>query len=140
MTAKVHWSFWLVGVFTLIWSLLGTMNFFMQLNPEMLATMPENHRAIAENRPAWVTAAFGLAVFGGSLGSLLLLLRRRIALPVFVAAFIGVLLAMAHALFLMNIPLGYSAGEIVLAVILPIIVAGFLVWYGRFADRRGWLK
>jgi hypothetical protein len=38
--------------------------------------MPETHRAIIDTRPAWATGEFAVAVFGGALGCLLLLLKK----------------------------------------------------------------
>ena len=46
------------------------------MNPNIVDAMPEAYRAIVENRPAWATAAFAIAVFGGAFGCLLLLLRK----------------------------------------------------------------
>lgn len=64
------WSFWTISALSLIWHLLGSMNFFSQMNADTLAGMPESLRAIIESRPPWATGAFGLAVFGGAIGSL----------------------------------------------------------------------
>ena len=71
----VHWSFWAIGAVALIFSGLGCMNFLSQMNAETVAAMPESYRAIVEARPAWATGAFAIAVFGGALGGLLLLVR-----------------------------------------------------------------
>ena len=81
---RVHWSFWAIGAVTLIWNVMGVINFFMQMNADALASFPESHRAIIEGRPAWATGAFAIAVFGGALGCLLLLLRKSAAYLLFV--------------------------------------------------------
>jgi Na+/proline symporter len=67
--SSVHWSFWAVGIVALIWNVLGVINFFAQMNPDVLAAYRESERAIVEGRPAWATAAFAIAVFGGALGA-----------------------------------------------------------------------
>src|SRR5216683_6829481 len=92
----VHWSFWAIGVVALIWNVMGIMNFFWQMNAERLAAMPELHRAIAEGRPAWATGAFAIAVVGGALGCLLLLLRKSAAFYLFIASLIGVIVQLIH--------------------------------------------
>jgi len=69
----VHWSFRIIGAVALIWNVVGVINFFVQVNPDALAAYRESERAIIEGRPAWATGAFVIAVFGGALGSLLLL-------------------------------------------------------------------
>ena len=46
----VHWSFWLIGAVALIWNVVGVINFFMQMNPDVLAAYRESERAIVEGR------------------------------------------------------------------------------------------
>ncbi len=75
----VHWSFWTIGAVALIWNAMGVINFLSQMNVETLAAMPALHRVIIEGRPAWATGAFAIAVFGGALGCLPLLLRKSAA-------------------------------------------------------------
>ena len=93
---SVHWSFWAISALTLIWNILGAMNFIVQMNTDMVAAMGESHRAIIEGRPAWATGGFAVAVFGGALGCLLLLLRKSAAYYVFIASLLGVVVTMIH--------------------------------------------
>ena len=86
---KVHWSFWAISAVGLVFNLMGCANFISQLSPEMVASMPAPIRVIVETRPAWATGAFAIAVFGGALGGILLLLRRSSASYMFVASFFG---------------------------------------------------
>ena len=60
----VHWSFWAISAVALMWNVMGVINFFMQMNADGLAAMPESQRAIVEGRPVWATGAFAIAVFG----------------------------------------------------------------------------
>ena len=71
--------YWLVAVAMLAWNGMGVMAYIAQttMTPETLAALPEAERAVYANMPAWVTAAFAFAVFGGAAGCLLLLLRSR---------------------------------------------------------------
>ena len=94
----VHWSFWLIGAVALIWNVVGVINFFMQMNPDVLAAYRESERAIIEARPAWATGAFAIAVFGGALGSLQLLFRKSAVYCLFIASLPGVIVTMSHTL------------------------------------------
>ncbi|MGB5541116.1 MAG: hypothetical protein WBO37_13575 [Gammaproteobacteria bacterium] len=58
----VHWSFPAIGVVAPVWNVMGVMNYFVQMNPDALASFPETHRAIIEGRPAWATGGFAIAV------------------------------------------------------------------------------
>lgn len=77
---------------------MGGLNFVMQMDASAIASFPETHRAIIESRPAWAMAGFALAVFGGALGCVLLLLRKAIASYVFAASLLGVIITMGHGL------------------------------------------
>ena len=134
----VHWSFWVIGAVALVWNLMGAMNFIVQLNPDSLASFPESHRAIIEGRPAWATAAFAVAVFGGALGCLLLLLGKPVSYYVFIASLLGVIVTMIHTLGIVNSTGNVTAFEVFLMILMPLVVAAFLIWYSKFAQRNAW--
>ncbi len=133
----VHWSFWAIGAAALIWNLMGVINFLMQMNADVLAAMPESHRAIIEGRPAWATGGFAIAVFGGALGCLLLLLRKSAAYYLFVASLLGVIVTMTHTLGIANSTIEFSPFEILLMILMPLVVAAFLIWYSKQARSKG---
>ena len=133
----VHWSFWVIGGLSLIWNVMGVVNFFMQMNPDVLGAYRESERAIVEGRPVWATGGFALAVFGGAVGSLLLLLRKSVAYYLFIASLLGVSVTMTHAL---GVGIDFGPGEIVGIILMPLVVAGFLVWYSKQAENKGWIS
>lgn len=135
-TVRVHWSFWAIGSVALLWNLMGCVNFFAQMDPDVLARYRQSEQAIVASRPLWATAGFALGVFGGALGSVLLLLRRQSAFPVFVLSLLGVLVTMAHTV---SIGVAFSAGEAIGVIVAPVAFAAFLVRYAKHAERRGWV-
>jgi hypothetical protein len=134
---RVHWSFWMIGAVALIWNVMGVINFFMQMNPDVLAAYRESERAIVEGRPAWATGGFAIAVFGGALGCLLLLLRKSAAYYWFIASLLGVIVTMTHAL---GLGIEFSTGEILGIILMPLLVAAFLIWYSKRAESKGWVS
>ena len=131
---SIHWSFWVIGVVGLIFNLLGCINFLSQMNAETVASMPEIYRTIAKSRPAWGTAAFALAVFGGLLGCLLLLLRKSVALYVFVASVVGAIAAQIPFVGMADFPVEAWVGWLS-----QVAVGVFLVWYSRLAKSKEWI-
>ena len=134
----VHWSFWVIGAVALIWNVMGVINFFMQMNADVVAAMPETHRAIIEGRPAWATGGFAIAVFGGALGCLLLLLRKSAAFYLFIASLLGVIVTMTHTLGIASSTIDFSPFEILMMILMPLVVAAFLIWYSKRAESKGW--
>jgi len=133
-------GFWIISVLALLWNLVGVAMFFLQFNmsPETLAAIPAEQRALYESTPAWVNGAFAVAVFGGALGSAMLLLKKRLALPLLVLSLLG-LLAQAGYTYLMTPAFRvHGASGAIFAVVL-VLIALFLVWFARRSLARGWI-
>jgi hypothetical protein len=135
--ARVHWSFWVIGAIALIWNLAGVVNFFAQMDPDILAKYRESERAIVEGRPIWATGAFAIAVFGGALGCLLLLLRKSAAYYMFIASLLGVIVTMIHAI---RVDIDFGPGEIIGIILMPLVAVAFLIWYSKRAESKGWIS
>ena len=133
--SRIHWSFWVIGAIGLVFNLMGCMNFISQMNADLVASMPEAYRAIVESRPAWGTGAFAIAVFGGALGCLLLLLRKSAAFYVFITSLVGAVAA--------QIPLVGMAGfpvEVLIGGLSQVVIGAFLIWYTKRVERKGWIS
>ena len=129
--ATPHFSFWVIAVAGLTWNLMGCLNYITQTDPENVARMPEIYQVIIAGRPTWATAAFAIAVFGGAVGCILLLLRNRMNLPVFTLSFIGVI---GTAWFTVSI-VGWGP-----STVLSILVAAALLWYASIVRRFSWIR
>lgn len=136
---RPHWSFWVISAVALIWNALGGMNYLMQMNPDVVAAMPETHQAIIDTRPFWATGGFALGVFGGAIGALLLLLRKSIAIHVFTASLIGIVLAQIHTSRVAFSGVSFTGFEWLMMLIMPLVVAVFLIWYTKDAQGKGWV-
>lgn len=136
----IHWSFWAIGAVALVWNVMGILNYFMQMNTSALSAMPETHRAIVEDRPAWATGGFAIAVFGGTLGCLLLLLRKSSAFYLFIASLAGVIVQVIHTVGIASSNAKFNPAELLMISLMPLVVAAFLIWYTRLAERKGWIK
>jgi hypothetical protein len=132
----MHWSFWVIAALILVFNVMGVINYFVQMNATSLAAFPEHYRPIIEGRPAWATAAFALAVFGGSLGCLLLLCRKSAAFYVFIASLAGVMGSMMHVFSVT----GFGSFEVWVGVLMQLAVTVCLIWYSKRAESKGWTR
>ncbi len=131
----VHWSFWVIGVVGLIFNLTGCMNYVSQMNAENVASMPDVYRTIVESRPAWGTGAFAVAVFGGALGCLLLLLRKSVSTKVFIVALVGAVVAQMPFIGMPDFPTAAWIGWLS-----QVIVGSLLIWYSKKVESKGWIS
>jgi len=129
---KPHWSFWIVCLVALIWNVMGSINFIMQLNPEMLANYPEAAKSVITSRPIWATVTFAMAVFGGTFGVVLLLLKNSMAGYLFIASLVGVITTSIHTFQIS------AATEILVGSLMSLVVAVFLVWYAKLVKLKNW--
>jgi len=129
-----HWSFWVICIVALIWNVMGSINFSMQMNPDMLANYPEAAQSLISSRPLWATIAFAIAVFGGAIGDILLLLKKAAAYYLFIASLLGVIVTNIHT-FQVS-----SAADIWIGSLMSILMAVFLIWYSILVKRKGWIN
>jgi len=134
-------SFWVLGAVATVWNLLGVVTYLMSvtISPAAIQAMPEAERALYQHIPAWVTSSYAIAVFGGTLACVLLLLRKSWAVTVFAISLLAILLQMAYTLFVSPLLAVRGAGGAVLPLCIIAAAVG-LLWYSNDARKRGWLR
>lgn len=140
MSKPAVW-FYVVAVLALLWNLLGCMAFVadLRLTPEDIAKLPEAQQVLYRARPVWAIAATGVAVIGGALGCLALILRKRWATGLLVASLLGVL-AQDFGLFVLMDGVHIAGMVAVVLQTIVLLVAIALVALARSATARGWLS
>tara|TARA_R110002110_G_scaffold218961_4_gene433050 strand:+ start:21 stop:452 length:432 start_codon:yes stop_codon:yes gene_type:complete len=139
--AKVPIWFWIVSVLALLWNGAGVAAFIDQLTLTTadLAQMPETKRAVFSGPPLWTMIAFGLAVLAGFLGSIFLLLRKKIAVSLFILSLAAVVVQLT-SYFIVDGYLEYLNDQGWTMTVLIVVVAIALIWYSRSMARRGILR
>jgi hypothetical protein len=88
--------FWAAAGLGLAWNLFGLVQFAGTLTATqdslIAGGLTAEQAAVMLGYPAWMTIAFAIGVLGGTLGCVLLLLRKSLALPVFAASLAGYVL------------------------------------------------
>ncbi len=140
-TNKPNTGFWIIAVLALIWNIMGVFQYLSStlMKDEMRELMTEDQLALMDSLPAWYTAAFAIAVFSGLLGCLLLLMRRKWAVPVFLVSLLAVLVQMGYWLFATDAMEVYGTQAVIMPLIV-IIVAIFLYFYSKGASQKNWLR
>ncbi|MCG2461402.1 hypothetical protein K8352_11630 [Flavobacteriaceae bacterium F89] len=140
-TIKPPTWFWVVSVLGLLWNLMGAMAYLGQafMTDEMKEALPAEQVALMENTPAWVTAAFAVAVWGGLLGCIGLLLRKKWAQTLFLISLVGILAQFGYSYFMTNAAEVYGAFQ---AKVMPLLIIGAgiaLLYFSGTAEKRRWI-
>ena len=93
--------FWVISVTFLLWYMMDMSMFFMRvfMTDEAINAMPANQQGMFRV-PQWVNIVFAGEVFGGTLGCVGLLLRKKWALWLFVVSIVGALSQTFYVYFL----------------------------------------
>jgi hypothetical protein len=130
---------WVIGAVTVLWNSMGAMDFVMTQtkNESYMAAFTPEQLVFFYGFPTWVVAAWAVAVWGGVIGSILLLLRRGEAVWAFLASFIAMLITTIHNYGLSNgmEVIGDTFSLVFSAVIFFVALA--LFFYARSMKQQG---
>ena len=137
-TTKTPVHLWIIGIVALLWNAMGARDYIMTEthNEAYMSQFTEEQLEFFYSFPAWMVAFWAIAVWGGVLGALLLLLRKKLAVPVLIVSLACMVITTIHNY-------GFAgAADIVgpsglFFSVLIFIVAVVLVVYARAMTRRG---
>jgi len=92
LTKKAPLHLWVIGGVSLLWNLGGVASYLAtELGQLEGMAFPPDQVAYFYSFPAWAVAFWALGVWGSAIGSLLLLLRKKMAVLSFGISIIGLL-------------------------------------------------
>ena len=137
---KLPTWFWVVAVLAVLWNLMGCAAYYMDvtMTPEMLAELPQADQDLRAAIPAWITGLYAIAVFVGLAGAIMLCLRKKLAIPLYIVSLVAVVVQMGYISFGMNSVEVRGAVSLVFPVII-IVLGALQLWFSINAKGRGWL-
>lgn len=140
MTQAPKW-YMPVAVLALVWNLIGCAAYLsdVMLTPEAVAQMPAEQQALYAARPAWAVAAYAIAVWGGAVGSLGLVLKKRWASLPLLASALG-LVVQDLALFVLSPAARTMPATAFVLQGIVFVIALALLRMARLGAARGWLS
>jgi hypothetical protein len=138
---------YVVGVLALLWNGFGAYDYLMtrMRNMDYIAGMmpnadPNAVLAWVDAFPIWAQFGWGLGVWGGLLGAILLLVRSRWAVPVLAASLVGAVLGLGYQIVAAPPLAGMDGAMNELMPFVIILVALALFLYARAMRARGVLR
>ncbi len=107
-----------------------------EMKAEYTVSIPSNKARLN----AWVTAAFAIAVWGGLLGCIALLIRKRWARPLLLVSLLGIVAQTGYNLFATNAAELFGTLQGLVMPLIVVIIGILLVLIAKIADRKQWLS
>ena len=162
MTTATPWHLWAVGGISLLWNAFGGYDFVMSVTQGetywRASGMTDAMIAYYNAMPTWMYVPWVLGVWGAVAGSVLLLMRNKLAVPAFALSVVGAVVSLAYGL-LNPIPKPEPSGlgglliyreaypkEMALyqtMTIMPyviVVIAAFLVWYAWTMGKKSTIR
>lgn len=138
---KPNKRFWIIALVAIIWNGMGVMQYLAKAysTDSFKAQYTKEQLSRISNEPTWVTLVFALAVFGGLLGSIALVFRKKIARVLFLISTLGVCAQMIYNLFIIKSVDIYGPAAVLMTAMI-LIIALFLLIYSRRVTSKGWLS
>lgn len=127
-------SFRAIGIILLLWNLMGAIAFILQYSADLdqlAKTDPYTARIFAA-MPVWVWAAYAIAVGAGSLGAIMLLLRKAAAAPLFLISIVGVIVQFGYSFIHTDL----LAVKGFTAAIFPAVILVIAIFQWRYASTQ----
>jgi hypothetical protein len=133
--------FWVVAVVALLWNIMGGMIFLTEVfaQESMMESMTEPQKEWTRSTPMWIYVVFAIAVITGLAGSVCLLMRNRLAVPLFIVGFVAVVIQMVYTMLIAGgLQVMGPSGAIMPAVVVTLA----LVWllFSLHFKSKGWLR
>ena len=146
-TAKPPIHLWIVGGLATLWNGFGCFDYFMTrtrgtayIESMMHTDDGEAIMAYINGFPIWAAAGWGLGVWGGLAGAILLLMRHRWAVPVLLVSLVGAIVGIGYQLANPSGIPELSKGVNAVIPYVIIIIAIVLFVYTRAMRMRGVLR
>ena len=135
---KAPWHLWLIGVIALLWNAVGAFDYYMSQtkNEAYMKMFTPEQLEFFYSFPSWSVALWAIAVWGGVLGCILLLLRNKLAVCVFLISLIGMVIntiyiyAFTNGMEVMGDPISLAFSVAIF------LVAVFLYFYSKNMQAR----
>ena len=140
--AKIPWHLWVVGGLSLLWNTMGIVDFtatMTRFDPYLKGALGLNEEQIDFylSFPWWQNVLWLIGTWGAFLGSVFLLLRKKLAVVLLGASLVGAIGSMIHGMTIKDIPEGMDPGAMPMVII---AIAVLLLAYAWWLSRRDVLR
>ena len=103
------------------------------------SAMPLDQRAAFQAEPMWLIAANAISVWVGLAGTVMLVLRKKLAEPALMLSLAAALVWLAGMLLVTNLRENMSANDLLVGIVVTALT-WTIFWFARHSRARGWLR
>jgi magnesium-transporting ATPase (P-type) len=126
------------AIASVLFMLVGCAGYLLEVTADHQA-LPVDQRTMALARPTWMIAAYGIAVWVGLAGAIMLVLRRKLAQPLLLMSLVAAVVTFLPYAIVPAISANISTGDIVAAIVV-LAITWTIFWFARHSQQRGWLR
>ncbi len=138
--ASVPAWFWVIAAVSLLWNIMGCMILLSEVfaKEAMMESFSEEQKKWSRSTPSWIYIVFAISVGTGVAGSICLLMRKRLSVPLFTISFVAVLIQMVYTMLIAGgLQVMGPSGAVMPALVVLLSIAWLL--FSLFSKRKGWL-
>lgn len=139
---KTPWHLWVIGVVGLLWSSMGAFDYIMTetKNANYMSSFSPEQLEFFYSMPAWTVATWAIAVWGGVVGAIFLLFKKGVAVWIFLASLVGMVITAFQNYILSNgMKVMGGTFSLIFTTIIFLVALG-LYLYSSAMQRRGVLQ
>ncbi len=123
---------------SVLFMLVGCGGYLLEVTADPQA-LPIDQRTMMMARPTWMIAAYGIAVWVGLAGAIMLVLRRKLAQLLLLVSLVAAVFTFLPYAVVPVIRDNISTGDIVAAIVV-LAITWTIFWFARHSRQRGWLR
>ena len=138
---KVPVWFWIISILSLLWFFMDMAGFYSRvfMLDQIADKISPAQLVLYKAMPSWVNVVYGLEVFGGIMGSLALLSRKKWAFIMFMISIMGVLSQTVYVWFISD-AINVMGQPAIVMPIVGIVIGVVMVVFSRSAITKNWIK
>jgi len=121
-----------------LFMIVGCAGFLMDVTTDP-QSLPLDQRTLVEARPLWMIWAYAVAVWVGLGGTVLLIVRRKLAEPLLLCSLVAAAVTFLPYAIAPGIRDNISTNDIAVALVI-VAITWTIYWFARHSRQRGWLR
>ena len=128
----------IAAIASVLFMLVGCVGFVLDRMTDP-SSLPLDQRTVVLARPLWSVLAYGLAVWVGLAGAVLLVMKRTLAEPLLLVSLGAAAVTFLPYAVVPGVRDNVSTNDIAFAVAI-LAITWTIFWFARHSRQRGWLR